>query len=326
MSQSISVTDDYDLKKENFVVVLDSRNSDIDISNPLYFNNPTPFTLYSNSNVTFSFNNPLVDNLNVINSSLSVLNFTCPNSMNTINKINDALVFFCDNNQTGNFDEELIVFDSGNYNPNSFIFELNNQLTGFYPNGNWNITFSNITNKISISAERDYYFYSYPYTDENYFKAQNIGTIMGFNDIIAQGVTDVSPAGKTYYTGIMYPTYVGAYNITMPLPVNFSGINSINIYLANLVTQNVDSLTKTTNGIVCNVPVNCPPNDVIYFDKRNDFEFKLDQEYLNSLTIHLKDNLGNFIDLQGQPWNLTLEFSLIRKVPKRIKTFTEIIR
>lgn len=326
MTQRISVTEDYDLQKENFLLVIDSRNSDVDISNPLFYDNPTPFNLYSNSNLTFSFKNPLIDNNNVVKSSLSVLNFTCPNSMNVIGDKNDSLVFFCDNNQTGTFVEELIVIDSGNYNPNSFIFELKDKLTQTFPNGDWQITFSNITNKISISAQRDYYFYSYPYTDENYFKAQNIGTIMGFNDVIAQGITDVDAAGKTYYTGIMYPDYVGAYNITMPLPVNFSGINSINIYLANLVTQNIDSLTKSNNGVICNVPVNCPPMDTIYYDKRSDFEFKLDQEYLNSLTIHLKDNLGNFIDLQGQPWNLTLEFSLLRKIPKRIKTFTEIIR
>jgi hypothetical protein len=149
---------------------------------------------------------------------------------------------------------------------------------------------------------------------------------MGFNDIIAQGQTTVVN-GKIVYTGVMTATAAsGRYYITMPLPVNFSGINSINIYLANLVTQNLDSLTKTNNGIVCNVPINCPPNDVIYYDKRSDFEFKLDQQYLNSLTVHLKDNLGNFIDLQGQSWNLTLEFSLLKKIPKRIKTFTEIIR
>ena len=330
MSQSISVTDDYDIRPESFMVVLDSRNSDVNIYDPNYYSATDKiFKLYSNSNLTFTYANPLIDNKDILSSSCSVLNFTCPNSQNTINDSNNTLVFGCDNSQTGTFDEEIVQFDNGNYNPNSFIIEMAGQLNGLYPNGDFIITFSSITNKITISAARDFYFFSYAVNTFNMRTTnryeQAIGAIMGFNDVIADGET-VTVNGKTSYTGILYPNYVGRYNITMPLPVNFSGLNSLNIYLANLVTRNIDSFTNETSGIICNVPVNCPPNDVIYFDKRSNFEFKLGQEYLNSLTVHLKDNIGNFLDLQGQNWNLTLEFSLLRRVPKQIKTFTEIIR
>jgi hypothetical protein len=328
MSQSISISDDYDLQKETFIVVLDSRNSDVDIFNPKYYASTDAFTLYSNSNLTFTFKQPIIDNNGVVSSSISVLNFTCPNSQNTINKTNNALVWLTDTNNTGYYTEQLIAFDYGNYTPTSFISALTGQLTAYFPTADYKVTFSSITNKIGINASKPFYFYSYPYNDFTSYDGrytQGIGTIMGFNDIIAQGDT-IQSVNKTIYTGIMTAfASSGRYYVTMPLPVNFSGINSINLYLANLVTQNVDSLTKTNNGIVCNIPVNCQPNDVIYYDKRSNFEFKLDQEFLNTLTIHLKDNVGNFIDLQGQPWNLTLEFNLLRKVPKQIKTFTQIL-
>ena len=77
-----------------------------------------------------------------------------------VTSLNNTLIFSVDINQTGVYTDEVIQFDDGNYNPKSFNALLLAQLTSFYPTCDFQVTFSSITNKITISSIRNFYFYA----------------------------------------------------------------------------------------------------------------------------------------------------------------------
>jgi hypothetical protein len=99
----------------------------------------------------------------------------------------------------------------------------------------------------------------------------------------------------------------------MPFTCNFNGLQSFNIHFSSINTNNIDSLTETNSSIIQSVqiPINC---NQILFQKTNEFNFVVAQDMIDDIKIELKDDLGNLINLNGNHFNTTLEFSVIKDI------------
>jgi hypothetical protein len=101
----------------------------------------------------------------------------------------------------------------------------------------------------------------------------------------------------------------------MPFTCNFNGIQSFNIHLTNVLTKNVDSLKKSVSSIIQSIPVDVSSSSISYI-KNADFNFVITQEIIDSLTIELRDDLGNLLNFNNQNWNMTLYFSIIKDIDR----------
>ena len=115
--------DNYVMIKENFLVVLDSRNAS------------AKYNGSSNSSINFDFQDSIRRDDECISMQCSVLNFSCPNSLYIINNNNNTLII-------NNFP---YTFTNGNYNALTFMTTFNNTITGY------NLTLNSITNKFTVA-------------------------------------------------------------------------------------------------------------------------------------------------------------------------------
>jgi len=256
-------------EKENFLVVLDSRNA-TDYYNGDY-----------HSSLHFDFNEPIKIPKYAIRMTCSVLHFQAPNSLYNINENNNTLYI------TINAIKTTYTLTKGNYNCNTFL----TYLLSILPSG-FTMTFNNITNKYTLT-------YSSPFTISG-----TCGEIMGFDSFAFS-------SGNT---------------LIMPYTCNFNGKQSFNIHLTNVITKNFDSYTKSPSNIIQSIPID-PTSASINYVKNADFNFVINQEMIDDMTIELKDDQNNYINFNNCHWNLTLYFSVIKDIERfsYLNTFQNIL-
>ena len=179
----------------------------------------------------------------------------------------------------------------GNYNINTF----QSTLQALLPVG-FQISFNSLTNAFSLTFSSIFFINS----------TSTIYGIMGF-------------AKNT--------SYVSTNNsLAMPYTCNFAGLNTINILLENIKTSNLDSKDQlTSSSIIANVPVSAS-NNIIYFEKRNDFEFDVKEKCIDYLDVVIQDGLGNKIDFNNQNWDLVIQVNYNREVVKTdVNSFNDIL-
>ena len=104
-------------------------------------------------------------------------------------------------------------------------------------------------------------------------------------------------------------TYYSINNsITMPFTCNFNGIQSININFENLLTENVDSLSKSNSSVIQSILVDNSMQQIQYINSNN-FKFLIKQDVISFIQIELRDDLEIPINLNNQHWNLSLAFT-----------------
>ena len=247
-------------EKENFLVVLDSRNA------TSYYNGDFHSSLH------FDFNEPIKMPKFAIRMCCSVLQFQAPNSIYNLNENNNILYI------TIGGTKSTYTLTKGNYNCNTFITYL---LT-ILPSG-FGITINTITNIFTIT-----------YTT-NFIIGGTCGQIMGF-----YGLTSVSSQSNS---------------LTFPYTCNFNGLQSFNIHLTNIITKNIDSYNKSPSNIIQSIPIDTTSSSISYI-KNADFNFVINQEMIDDMTIDIKDDLNNYINFNNQHWNLTLYFSIIKDIDR----------
>lgn len=230
------------------------------------------------SNVEFDVKYPIQIPKDCIYMTWVVNSFTCPVSWYLINDTNDLLRYMINDNVYS------ITLLHGNYNVKTFMTQFLSQM----PAG-FTISLSSITNKFTIGYTQSF----------SLLTGSTIMSILGGSD---------------------YTTYTTDSNsLLMPYPCNFAGLNSFNLKCNNIRTDNLDSHDKcSTSPIIASIPVNASQNGVIYYEKRNDFEFEVKASCIDSLEICIVDDLGNYIDFNNQHWNLTLQVNYIREIEKDI--------
>jgi len=178
----------------------------------------------------------------------------------------------------------------GNYNINTF----QSYLTSILPN-TFNLTY-NICNNIYTLTNSTY--------DFTINSNSTIYEIMGFSKN-----TIYSSRNKIF---------------TFPYTCNFNGLQNINIAIDNINTNNLDSYTKSQSSIIQSIPVNVL-NPVINYVKTNDIMIPIKVNFIDSINVHILDDQNNFINLNNQHFNLTLQFTVLRDIPRYKNNFTNIL-
>lgn len=221
-----------------------------------------------NSIVIFDFEEPIVHKYDSVMFSCCVNSFTCANSIYIINE-NNSLLSITVNGITTNY---IILY--GNYNAQTFATQLISQIGLTF-----SITINNINNIFTLS------------NTQNNFSINSNSTIWQIMGL----------AQNTTYTSINN-------NLTMPFTCNFNGIQSININFENLLTENVDSLSKSNSSVIQSIVVDNTLQQITYLNSNN-FKFLIKQDVISFIQIELRDDLEIPINLNNQHWNLSLAFT-----------------
>jgi hypothetical protein len=275
------------------------------------------------SDVQFNFQEPFIQPKDAINIKCSVLSFTCPNSQYIINQTNN--IFYITVIYNNNPQEYEIIIPQGNYNQTSFNTTFLTYLQNGCTIGVWNLTVNPNTYQYTLINSG----YSFSINQSNYPIGNlniisRIGDVMGFDNL-------------TNYNSVLSGS---TYTLTFPYPCNFGGLNNINIHFNNLKTRSFQYIAPinkisnfqaynsnyTNDNIAVSVPVNCNPGDVIYFSKIASYEFLLKEEIFDNIHITLLDDLGNFINLNNQNWNMSIEFCITKLMRKKTRNFFEILK
>ena len=274
--------------KESFYVVLDSRNS-----------TGTENTSSSMHSCMFwDLKEPIRIEKKYYRLTCNLCSFVSPASFYQVNYTNNVFNF------TMNSVVYNIQVSYGNYNANTFITQLLSQLpTGFTMSINTNnnlYTLTHSTYDFIINCNKS-----------------TIGNVMGFNS------NNLATLNKTVTPSTLSSSLL---SLTFPYTCNFEGLQSFNIYLDDINTRNIDSLSLSNTSVISAVPVNCDIGGLIVFQSRNEYEFTINQDIIDYLQISLKDDLGNYLDLNNQNFNLVLQFNLYGEDVKRYIQFHDILK
>ena len=99
--------------------------------------------------------------------------------------------------------------------------------------------------------------------------------------------------------------------------VNLSGISSIYVH-SSLLTNNLDSRTKTLSNILCRIAVDTASYGILQYINNNDFKCTVNDKSIDLLRIRLEDDDTNLVHLNGQEWVLTLQVDFMYK--RQLKT------
>ena len=84
--------------------------------------------------------------------------------------------------------------------------------------------------------------------------------------------------------------------------------------MPTISTKNFNSFDgSSVSTTIQSIPIQCGSNQ-IYYNKSSDFNFTISTQILDSITIQLKDDLNNFINLNNQHFNLTLVFYTLKNM------------
>jgi hypothetical protein len=229
-----------------------------------------------NSHVKFEFEQAIIFNKRSIKTSCSVLQFSVPNSIYNINETNNSITIYYNNTSP------TYYVPYGNYNVYTFMTQLLTQIPSSF-----SISYNSINNTLTM-------------TNTTY-------------DFILGGQS-------TLYNVMGLPKNTGygstSKSLTLPYMCNFNGLQNIGIYMDNLGTRNIDSLSKSTGSLIQCIQVD-PNATLIQFTNNSSAEkFTIYQNTIDYIEISLKDALGNYINLNNQHWNMTLCFSVVRDLER----------
>lgn len=103
----------------------------------------------------------------------------------------------------------------------------------------------------------------------------------------------------------------------LPRPLNLLGIKTLQIRSSNLVMNNVSSIEGGQTILLASVPVSAVPFGMIdYVDRGN--MISIDNQDLDDILLELIDGeSGQYINMNGQDWCVTLAFHLTKVAKSR---------
>jgi hypothetical protein len=268
------------IDRDNIYVNLDSRNGIVKSS--------------SNSECRFDFAEPLNINREALKLSLSVSEFSTPNSLYNINETNNILIL------TLNGITTTYTFAYGKYIITSLkTYFLTTLLASF--NG-YSMSVNTLTGKISLTNS----LYSFSIST-----LSTIGEIMGFVN------------GKSYVSSLVSSVNT----LEMPYLCNFNGIMGFNVHLNNISTNNVSSYTGSRCNVIQTIMIQ-PETTLITYTNPSNNGFELYNTELEYLQFELRDFKNNLINLNNQPWNMIICITVVKEynISSRFNSFSSIIK
>ncbi len=204
----------------------------------------------------------------VKNMFVSVQSATIPYSFYNVDYFNDLLVY----NVNGGSDINITI-PQGNYNVTTLRTFLVSVMTDF------TVTYSSLNNS---------YTFTHSTHDFSFKKASTCMEILGFNE-------DVT------YSSI-------SRSMTSINSINLFTIRNIYIQSNNLMLSNLNNATPNNCTILCSVPLTTGQFSVVTYSKVNNIRSRIDNiRNFTQLNIHLTDQDGDILDLNGCHFSLTLQ-------------------
>lgn len=206
--------------------------------------------------------------------SVSVITFSLPQSQYIVNSHNNILL-----KKRGAL-TEMTTLPSGNYNITELVAVINELIS----TDGYTLEYSATTNNLSMTHLTSSFYIS---------KDSTCWELLGLSR--TENTQSVNLFGqKTAY---------------FPNCCNVSGLNNVNIELNNIATKNINSFDKSIGSVILAVPVDVNAGGILSYQRNFEYEIAVPIDCLEFINIVLKDDLGNFLELNGVHWNLTLKFS-----------------
>jgi len=139
-----------------------------------------------------------------------------------------------------------------------------------------NIIYSKITNKISMTGSSSFFLSA----------TSTCHRLLGFSKGIHSSSTNILTSDRT---------------------VNVAGVSSIFVH-TNLLTDSIDSRTGGYSNLLARIPVDASRNGFLNFSPDISFRAMIANRTIDFITVSLEDDDNNNIDLNGQHFQLTLQF------------------
>lgn len=247
------------------------------------------------SNVYFDFVGLLKEDNDITNVSISIQNAEFPYSFYNINVYNNVLVLSDDGDPP-----VTLTFTRGNYNANTLITEIQNQLINAGIN-HISITISSITGLLT-------------------FTCQNNHTLTFF----ANGSTCFRVLG--FDPSLDYNSVASV--IVAPYPLNLLGTLKLRIASYNLPINTLDSSVGGNLNVLASMPINAGNFGLIMYENTNNIQYSLNTRVLDGFDLEIIDDDGNLINFNNTYWTITMLLTIERRVytaPTK-ETFSDIVK
>jgi hypothetical protein len=243
---------------------------------------------YSDANLVWYLNNPIIPPRNNVRMLIALTEFQCAYSWYLVRAgVNDRFVFSMDQGAGAIFYD--CILPEGNYNVNTFISTMEgvafpNATPGPVPQlplNDTKFTYDLATNKLTLSNND-------PLTI-------NIDVLSKLNGTTLD--TEVGMGLVNNATGVA--------SVVMPNMVDFGGIPNVYIMAPTLGLQNRDGRGES-NLCLGKCPVSCRPGGFVYLPQGSFVYLMLDDREIKKLQLQLQDDEGNILDLHGINWSVTL--------------------
>tara|TARA_R110000787_G_scaffold234035_3_gene340913 strand:+ start:5172 stop:6140 length:969 start_codon:yes stop_codon:yes gene_type:complete len=259
---------------------------------------------YSDANVVFYLNDPIIPPRNNVRMLIALTEFQCAYSWYLVRAgVNDTFIFSM--TQAGVTTTYTCVLPEGNYDVNSFISTMYAVVFPAsippVPQGVGNDTkfvYDLATNKLTLEN-------SDPLTTNITIFSKDNGTTLD---------TEVGMriSGNESVAGAI---------AVLPNMVNFGGIPNVYVMAPTLGLQNRDGRGEN-NLCLGKCPVSCRPGGFVYLPQGSFVYLMLDDREIKKLQLQLQDDENNILDLHGIDWSVTLSIHYQYQRLPTIDTFS----
>ena len=236
------------------------------------------------SDLLFNFKSLLTEDKNVVYNSISVHSVDMTNSFYNVNELNNKIDVRITIVSSGNETNSTITIPIGNYSASTFAIQFNALLLAG-------------TGKAGILAiDRNNGLYSLSPHANTY-------TITILPTSTAYGVLGLTPNTTPVFT-------FGSPNL-FNKGCNFLGITHLNIFSKALVSDNIDSKSKSQNNLISVIPVIAPSYSIITYESRNE-ESILRNKNIGDIDIIITGNDGVLANFNFIEWNITFSIHSYR--------------
>ena len=238
------------------------------------------------SDLLFNFKSLLNEEKNIIYSAISVHSVDMTNSFYNVNELNNKIdikiTIVSNNNQTNS----TITIPIGNYSASTFVIKFNALLLAG-------------TGKAGIlSIDRNNGLYSLT-PDANTYTITILPTSTAYTIL-----------GLTPNTT---PVFTFSGNHLFNKGCNFLGITHLNNFSKALVSDNIDSKSKSQNNLISVIPVIAPSYAIITYESRDE-ESLLKNKIIGDIDIYITGNDGLLANFNFIDWNITFSIHTYRLV------------
>ncbi len=239
-----------------------------------------------NSSMLYYLKQPIQVKGNVLETSLSLSQFTCPVSFYVVNENNNNLNILINSVLVN------VVIPEGNYNINQLIDIIKNLL-----GNDWTININLQNYKLSFTHS------TYDFTILN---TSTCWRLLGFNIN-----TNYSSSGLT---------------LNLPNVVNLLGTTQVKIWCPTVNMKNVDGKTGLSASILGSITVNDINGGMILYTNITGFNSKINENFFTQFQIDLKDEYDQYLNLHGCDYALVLEIEYYYEKEIKDDSFTSLIQ